>query len=424
MQMDNRIILAGEPVNALGSFMGGQQAAQQTRQFQQQNALADLYKTQGAGIMSGDANALNALAGIDPQAAMQFKTQQQGMAMDQRRLEILNEQEKRAAAEYAAGLTAQQREAEAAQIEDAVKMGLSIPDAATWDATMGQMAPELVGKFDLRQALANRYMSMVDILKAQEPVDPVAGAPSGYQWADPKNKGVGVVPLVGYQAAPLSSPGKVQADIDAGILPAGTPLSSPQNTINVGGNSSEFTKESDKAAAQRLGEIVQSGNSAPAMLSDLQALKDLAPHIGTGKGAQITAALGPYAQALGVDIAGLGEAQAYDAIVARMAPMMRTPGAGASSDFDARQFLKSLPSLGNTPEGNALIIKTFENISAAKIRAGEIARAAQRGEISWQDAEAQIAKIADPFAEFKGANGKSPKATDSPNDGYTIEEIK
>ncbi len=388
MQMDNRIILAGEPVNALGSFMGGQQAAQQQRQFQQQNALADLYKTQGAGIMSGDANALNALAGIDPAAAMQFKTQQQGMAMDQRRLEILNEQEKRAAAEYAAGLTAQERAAEAAQIEDAVKMGLSIPDAATWDATMGQMAPELVGKFDLRQALANRYMSMVDILKAQEP------------------------------AKPQSGPGKVQADINAGFLPVGTPLSSPQNTINVGGNSSEFTKESDKAAAQRLGEIVQSGNSAPAMLSDLQALKDLAPHIGTGKGAQITAALGPYAQALGVDITGLGEAQAYDAIVARMAPMMRTPGAGASSDFDARQFLKSLPSLGNTPEGNALIIKTFENISAAKIRAGEIARAAQRGEISWQDAEAQIAKIADPFAEFK------KKATNSTNDGYTIEEIK
>ncbi len=394
MQMDNRIILAGEPVNALGSFMGGQQAAQQQRQFQQQNALADLYKTQGAGIMAGDANALNALAGIDPAAAMQFKTQQQGMAMDQRRLEILNEQEKRAAAEYAAGLTAQQRAAEAAQIEDAVKMGLSIPDAATWDATMVQMAPELVGKFDLRQALANRYMSMVDILKAQEP------------------------------AKPQSGPGKVQADINAGFLPVGTPLSSPQNTINVGGNSSEFTKESDKAAAQRLGEIVQSGNSAPAMLSDLRALKDLAPHIGTGKGAQITAALGPYAQALGVDISGLGEAQAYDAIVARMAPMMRTPGAGASSDFDARQFLKSLPSLGNTPEGNALIIKTFENISAAKIRAGEIARAAQRGEISWQDAEAQIAKIADPFAEFKGANGKPPKATTSPNDGYTIEEIK
>ncbi len=394
MQMDNRIILAGEPVNALGSFMGGQQAAQQQRQFQQQNALADLYKTQGAGIMAGDANALNALAGIDPAAAMQFKTQQQGMAMDQRRLEILNEQEKRAAAEYAAGLTAQQRAAEAAQIEDAVKMGLSIPDAATWDATMVQMAPELVGKFDLRQALANRYMSMVDILKAQEP------------------------------AKPQSGPGKVQADINAGFLPVGTPLSSPQNTFLVGGNSSEFTKESEKAAAQRLGEIVQSGNSAPAMLSDLQALKDLAPHLGTGKGAQITAALGPYAQALGVDISGLGEAQAYDAIVARMAPMMRTPGAGASSDFDARQFLKSLPSLGNTPEGNALIIKTFENISAAKIRAGEIARAAQRGEISWQDAEAQIAKIADPFAEFKGANGKPPKATTSPNDGYTIEEIK
>ena len=101
MQMDNRVILAGEPVNALGSFMGGQQAAQQTRQFQQQNALADLYQTQGAGIMAGDANALNALAGIDPQAAMGIKNQQQGLAMDQERLNMARASAAREAAAWA-----------------------------------------------------------------------------------------------------------------------------------------------------------------------------------------------------------------------------------------------------------------------------------------------------------------------------------
>jgi len=430
MQMDNRIILAGEPVNALGSFMGGQQAAQQTRQFQQQNALADLYKTQGAGIMAGDANALNALAGIDPQAAVGIKTQQQGLAIDQERLNMARASAAREATAWAqsqdAATVAAEREKLATGLKGAAYFHAQ-GDQAGYMAFLQQNGLDPKDyPFEQFPAFAAAAEGVLEAWQVFQPekVDPVAGAPSGYQWADPKDKSKGVVPMAGYQSAPLSSPGKVQADIDAGRLPAGTPLNSPQNTINVGGNSSEFTKESDKAAAQRLGEIVQSGNSAPAMLSDLQSLKDLAPHIGTGKGAQITAALGPYAQALGVDIAGLGEAQAYDAIVARMAPMMRAPGAGASSDFDARQFLKSLPSLGNTPEGNALIIKTFENISAAKIRAGEIARAAQRGEISWQDAEAQIAKIADPFAEFKGASGKPPKATASPNDGYTIEEIK
>ena len=134
-------------------------------------------------------------------------------------------------------------------------------------------------------------------------------------------------------------------------------------TINNGGNSSKFSEESDKAAAARFDGYIQSGTAANQMMGDLRALADLAPQIGTGKTAEVLATLGPYAQALGIDVANLDESQAFKSIVDRLAPQMRPVGAGSSSDFDARQFLNSLPKLGNTPEGNQIILRTLEAVS-------------------------------------------------------------
>lgn len=170
--LDPRIILAGQGPDTMGAFTGGLQAGAMKNQIGRQNALADLYRTQGAGIMAGDPGALNALAGMDPMAAMNVQKQRLGMdatRQDMRiadqRMGILSAQEMRQAEEYARSLTAQQAAAEAQKLESAVKMGMMIPDAATWDAQMSQMAPELVGKFDQRQALAAKFMSMAEVLK-------------------------------------------------------------------------------------------------------------------------------------------------------------------------------------------------------------------------------------------------------------------
>ena len=172
-------------------------------------------------------------------------------------------------------------------------------------------------------------------------------------------------------------------------------------TINTGDNSSKFSHKADELAADRMSTYVTGGNDATNFVGDLEALSSLAKSLETGKGAEVVASLGPFAEAVGIDIAGLGEAQAYEAIVARMAPAMRLPGAGASSDFDARQFLKSLPGLGKSPEGNKLISDTFRGIQDRKIMAADIAQKALRNEITWQEADAQIASLGDPFSAFK-----------------------
>lgn len=175
-------------------------------------------------------------------------------------------------------------------------------------------------------------------------------------------------------------------------------------TLNNGPTTSEFQKKSDDEAATRIGGYITEGAQAPALIGQLQQLSDLSRNIGTGKGAQFMAAVGPYAQALGVNVKGLDQQQAFTAIVDRMAPAMRPVGSGSSSDTDVRMFMNSLPQLGNTDRGNQIIAGTMQALQQNKVQAADIAAQAQRGQISWQDAESQIRKLPNPYEQFKKAH--------------------
>jgi hypothetical protein len=164
-----------------------------------------------------------------------------------------------------------------------------------------------------------------------------------------------------------------------------------------------FAKKGGELMAQRFDDIVQRGGRAKDMLGNISALRDIGSQIETGKIAEWQAALGPYADALGVTIDGLGPMQAYRSVVAKMIPDMRVPGSGTTSDYDARKFAESLPSLGNTPEGNALIQDTFEAFADAQIRAADIASRALSGEIDPREAERMIRELPDPLAAWKEA---------------------
>lgn len=121
MNMDASIILQGQPVNVLGAMAAGNDLAAQTQGLQRQNALSQLYKTQGAGILAGDPGALNALAQYDPNAALGIKQTQQGMAFDAEKMSVLREDAKRAATEYAKQLSDTDRAAQIAKIESGLK---------------------------------------------------------------------------------------------------------------------------------------------------------------------------------------------------------------------------------------------------------------------------------------------------------------
>jgi hypothetical protein len=200
--------------------------------------------------------------------------------------------------------------------------------------------------------------------------------------------------------------------------------SGPQTIINNGGNSNKFVEKSDEAAAKRMDEIVQAGQSAPQTMADMQQLIDLGAQIGTGKEAQIKAFLGPYAQALGVDVKDMKEIQAYEAITSRLAPQMRAVGSGSSSDRDVSMFLQSLPNLRNVQGGNEIIANTMKAVAQNKINAAEIASRAQRGEISWQDADKQIRELPNPYELFKGFQKQTQDNKKTVIDGYTIEEVE
>jgi hypothetical protein len=79
--MDARIILAGQPVNALASLGQGMALGQQRQEWQRQNALAQFVQANGAGLMSGDPAALAGYAAYDPQAALGIQSARQAMTL-------------------------------------------------------------------------------------------------------------------------------------------------------------------------------------------------------------------------------------------------------------------------------------------------------------------------------------------------------
>lgn len=192
---------------------------------------------------------------------------------------------------------------------------------------------------------------------------------------------------------------QIRFDGNGNVLAQGLP-GSPDTVINTGDNSGAFGKKGDELAATRLNDVIISGQSAQQMMGDLQALTAIGSQINTGKTAEIMNTLGPYAQAAGINIEGLGEGQAYQAIIDRMAPQMRPAGSGSSSDTDVRMFLSSLPQLRNTPEGNQIITQTMTALQQHKIAAAELASQAFDGRKTWQEAEAEIRALPNPYQGF------------------------
>lgn len=162
MALDPSIILRGQPLDVVGAMRQGNAAAMETNALRQQNQLADVYRTQGAGIMRGDQNALAGLAAIDPGLAQGFQMNSQTMAQNTRTMEILNAEEKRAIADAAAQMDAAQKEAALAQARQEVFQIIAAPTPELFDQMVTQAGkPELVGQFENRKMLGAQYITDV-----------------------------------------------------------------------------------------------------------------------------------------------------------------------------------------------------------------------------------------------------------------------
>jgi hypothetical protein len=200
------------------------------------------------------------------------------------------------------------------------------------------------------------------------------------------------------------------------------PLNPQPFAVNIDNKGeSKFTEKAGELQAKRYDELAAEAPAAKQMQSDVAMLRDLGEKIGTGKIAEFKAVIGPYANALGIDVKGLSDIQAFEAVVNRVAPQMRVKGTGAQSDFELRNFLKQFQSIGNTPEANALIDKTMQGFIQNKMSAAEIGSMALNGEITRKEADKRLRELPDPMAEWR-EHQKTMKKAAEPTviDGYKI----
>lgn len=213
MTFNAGLILQGRTPDMLNTLARATQAAGMANQVGQQNALRSLYREQGPGIAAGEQGALNALARMDPQASLGIQDTRLGMENTRDQMRVRQEQLKlaraasgRAAAAHAAQMDDRQRAREQQRLQQAVAGGLQAQTPEEFDAFMKQIgADDYVGQFANRDMLAAQFLGVAD----------------AYEMANPALQG------------PQSSLGKVQADIDAGFLPADTPLRGQPDQVNV-----------------------------------------------------------------------------------------------------------------------------------------------------------------------------------------------
>lgn len=177
----------------------------------------------------------------------------------------------------------------------------------------------------------------------------------------------GNVPLsdIGKLAADLKAGRITQAQYDAKVASIGKPL------VQIG-QGDQWTELGNKFIFEDMNPLVTQGRNATRgmiLLDDLEAALADSP---TGTWGGLTA----WAQNnLGISIDPNADAAvAANAIISKLIPEQRQAGSGPMSDRDIDLFRASLPSLLNTPQGNAQIIATMRKMYEYDQQMGEIAR--------------------------------------------------
>ncbi len=154
------------------------------------------------------------------------------------------------------------------------------------------------------------------------------------------------------------------------------------NSVNAGENS--LRKKLSEKEGEGWAGYLDSANVSGSTVQDLTALDELLK----------VAPQGPIAGRLAEMFPGFSSAgDAAQSIVVRVAPTLRTPGSGATSDIEYEGMLKSLPRLRNSPQGNQIISGVMKAKAQLNVERGQIVAAYQNGQIDDQTARAKMQEL-------------------------------
>jgi flagellum-specific peptidoglycan hydrolase FlgJ len=158
-------------------------------------------------------------------------------------------------------------------------------------------------------------------------------------------------------------------------------------SVNVGGEGGAdgaLRKKLSEEEGKRWSTLLEGATTAGALQQDMGALDELLK----------VAPQGPIQGRLANMFPGISSAgDAAKSIISRVAPSLRTPGSGATSDVEYEGMLKSLPSLLNQPAANAAISAAVKAKAALNIERGTIISAYQNEQIDAATARKQLDEI-------------------------------
>ena len=389
--MNPLIALQYETPDFAGAIHRGQQMYAQRQENERANELAAYMQANGAGIMSGDQNALAGLAAYDPQVAMRIQESHTGMANDAARLrlaeretnssisdraarlDILRGDAERQAAEHSANMDAAQRKQTVETLTTILPAFQGAQDAETWDRMASELAPDAVGKFDQRDELFAMGEGLLRGFGRPDPLSPegklAADREAGYDVGANTPKPTGA--MLEYDFARSQGYEGTFQDYQTDMKRAGA------NSVNVNTGANDYAKERGKAFASTMGEFEAGERSARDALGSLgvmsEAMRD--PNFYSGAGGETVLALKRTAASLGINPEGVSSMETFNSQskAAALSSMGGSLGAGFSNAD--RDFIESqVPNLGNTPEGNAALIDVQSKIQGRKIDIAQLAR--------------------------------------------------
>lgn len=173
----------------------------------------------------------------------------------------------------------------------------------------------------------------------------------------------------------------------------------------------EFEKEFSKDNAKRWGGYIKEGDAAKDRMADINTLRETSRSLGSqGVAANIKLVLGPYAESIGIPVDGLSDIQLWDSVTQKLAPQMRVPGSGSTSDIEFKGMVRAIGKLSNNPEAREKILDTFEAAARNDMARSEIASKLATKEISRSDAEKALRELPDPMTAFRQWRDKNPDA--------------
>jgi hypothetical protein len=139
----------------------------------------------------------------------------------------------------------------------------------------------------------------------------------------------------------------------------------PVTNIDMG----QKTVAIERAKAQVASETAAEG--ALAVAGDVRAIVDVLKPYKGGKFDEFKASLGAYLP--DTSLAKMASAaDIANALRAKIAPTLRVPGSGATSDFETKQFLAAIPSLSQYPEGRELLATYTQRFADRAVAAADI----------------------------------------------------